>query len=148
MTEPRPTSKRSKGRKRALDILFEADLRGLDPAIVLADRIAAGEPPVRPFTVELVEGVREHILDLDAALAASLTGTWTLDRMPRVDRNLARIALFELTHTDTPGEIVVSQAVDLARELSTAESPGYLNGVLGAALRARAHAEPQTPPGQ
>jgi len=134
VTEHRGTPTRTKARKRALDILFEADLRDKDARQTLAERIGLGEPPVRPFTIELVEGVREHAAELDALLASCLDPGWALARMPRVDRNLARNALYELTHTDTPPSVVVNEAVDLAAELSTDRSPAFLNGVLGRAM--------------
>jgi len=126
---------RTKARKRALDILFEADLRGDDPLETLADRIALGEPPVRDFTRTLVQGVETNLHAIDDLIVASLTGGWTLERMPRVDRNLARLAVFEILSGDVPAEIAVDEAVSLARELSTDESPAFLNGLLGAALR-------------
>ena len=125
---------RTKARRRALEILFEADLRELDPREVLADRIALGQPPVRPFTSELVQGVQRQLGEIDSIIADCLTPGWTLERMPRVDRNLARIAVYELRFTDTVGEIVVDEAVSLGRELSTDESPAFLNGLLGKAL--------------
>ena len=135
--EPRHLGTRSKARKRALDILFEADLRSSDPLEALADHIARAEPPVRPFTTELVQGVERNRDQIDTIIAECLTGDWTLSRMPRVDRNLARIAIFELWHGDVAGEIAVDEAVSLARELSTDESPDFLNGLLGRALTRR-----------
>ena len=135
MIERRDQSTRTKARKRALDILYESELRDRPAADTLAERIGLGEPPVRPFTIELVNGCIEHAESLDAVIAASLTGTWTLDRMARVDRNLARIALFELAHTDTPPQVAINEAVDLAAQFSTPESPSFLNGVLSAAAQ-------------
>ncbi len=123
---------RTKARKRALDILFEADLRDEPVAEVLADRVALASPPVRRFTIELVEGVAAHRAEVDAAIAGCLREGWTLERMPRVDRSLARIAAYELLHTDTEPTIAIDEAVSLAAELSTDDSPGFLNGVLGA----------------
>nr|NLI49149.1 transcription antitermination factor NusB [Propionibacterium sp.] len=126
---------RTKARKRALDILFEADLRGEDPLAILAHRVELGEPPVREFTRDLVEGVCAELAEIDATIAASLIPGWTLDRMPRVDRNLARIAVYEMWFTGLAPEIAVSEAVDLGARLSTDESPDFLNGLLGKALR-------------
>ncbi len=123
-------STRTKARKRALDILFEADLReiGLEEALVAHQ--AENDPPVRDFTAELVRGCDQHRDELDQLIAGSLPTGWTLQRMPRVDRNLARLAAFELKHTETPTDVVVAEAVALCRELSTDESPAFLNGLL------------------
>lgn len=125
-------SARSKARKRALDVLFEADLRQADPLAVLAAHVELGEPPVRPFTSELVEGVVAHLASIDQLIAESLATGWTLERMPRVDRNLARLATYEIVHTEVAAEIAVAESVALAQELSTDESAAFLNGVLRA----------------
>lgn len=141
MSEPeasapaRRVGTRTKARKRALDILFEADLRETDPLEALADHVGRGEPPVRDFTTRLVQGVERRIDDIDDLLVQSLTGGWTLDRMPRVDRSLARIAVYEMLDGDVPAQVAIDEAVSLARELSTDESPDFLNGALGAVLR-------------
>jgi N utilization substance protein B len=126
---------RTKARKRALDILFEADLRELPVAEVLAAHTETAEPPVRPFTAELVEAVQAHRDELDALVGGHLPSGWTLSRMPRVDRNLARIATFEVLHTETDPAVAVAECVLLATELSTDDSPSLLNGVLGAIIR-------------
>ncbi len=131
-------SARTKARKRALDILFEADLRGTDALTALAAHEELGEPPVREFTSELVRGVTEHGLEIDDLVAGCLSPGWTLERMPRVDRNLARIATYEIMFTDIAPEIAVSEAVGLSEELSTDASPSFLGGVLGA-VAARRH---------
>ncbi len=146
MSANRDNSTRTKARKRALDILYEAELRETGPADTLADRVAAAQPPVRPFTIELVTGVAERAAELDAVLAAALSEGWTIARMPAVDRNLARIAIFELAHTDTPTRVVVNEAVDLAAEFSTENSPAFLNAVLDAAATRLAASAPDTPP--
>lgn len=125
-------SARTKARKRALDILFEADLRQMDPLGVLAAQLELDDPPVRPFTGELVEGVVTHLSALDGVIAGSLAGGWTLARMPRVDRNLARIAAYEILHTEVAPEIAVAESVALAQELSTDDSAAFLNGLLRA----------------
>lgn len=134
MTEPGYNPARTKARKRALDILFEADLREERPERTLAERVALGEPPVRDFTVTLVEGVVEHRASIDELIGTVLRPGWTLARMPRVDRCLARIATFELLHTDTEPQVAVAEAVTLGRQLSTDDSPAFLNGVLGTIL--------------
>ena len=125
-------SARTKARKRALDILFEADLRQADPLAVLAAHVELNEPPVRPFTSELVEGVVMHLASIDQLIAESLAAGWTLERMPRVDRNLARLATYEIAHTEVSREVAVAESVALAQELSTDESATFLNGVLRA----------------
>jgi transcription antitermination protein NusB len=134
-TEPRRHGTRSKARKRALDILFEADLRGEDPLATLVERVEQAEPPVRAFTSDLVEGVCAERAEIDAVIVGALAGGWTIDRMPRVDRNLARIAIYEMWFTDLAPEIAVNEAVDLSAALSTDDSPDFLNGLLGQALR-------------
>ena len=130
-------STRTKARKRALDILFEADLREIGLEEALSAHLAENNPPVREFTAELVRGVDQHREEIDQLITGSLATGWTLQRMPRVDRNLARIAAFELSYTQTPTDVVVAEAVALSRELSTDDSPAFLNGLLAAVNRAR-----------
>ncbi|WP_380169720.1 transcription antitermination factor NusB [Jannaschia sp. R86511] len=123
-------SARHKARKRALDVLFEAEQRRLDPIGLLATRIAGGEPPVPEYAVTLVEGVVAHAERIDEALSTYAHG-WTLDRMPAVDRIILRIATWELVHNDdVPDDVVINEAVTLAGELSTDESPAFVNGLL------------------
>ncbi|HWL96485.1 MAG TPA: transcription antitermination factor NusB [Nocardioidaceae bacterium] len=130
-------SARTKARKRALDILFECELRGIPVVATLAERVAAAEPPVGEYTVELVEGVSGHRDDIDDMLTRYAEG-WTLARMPAVDRNILRIAAYEvLFNDDVPDEVAVSEAVGLARDLSTDESPSFVNGLLAALARAK-----------
>jgi N utilization substance protein B len=128
----RHTSTRTKARKRALDVLFEADLRGLPVLDVLAAHVAQAEPPVRPFTEELVRGFESDRGRIDRLIAECLTGGWTLERMPRVDRNLARIAVHEILHTDLAPEVALAECVALGEDLSTDDSPVFLNGLLRA----------------
>src|SRR5664280_2673243 len=116
------TSARHKARKHALDLLFECDLRGTDPVATLEER-AAGEVTVRELT-------SVNVRQIDATVSEHLADVWTLDRMPRVDRIIARIATYELLFTATAPNVVVSEAVTLASELSTDESPAFLNAVL------------------
>jgi N utilization substance protein B len=121
---------RTKARKRALDVLFEGELRGAVLGSTLADRLAAAEPPVNPYTVTLVEGVREHQARIDDLLRTYSVG-WSLERMPTVDRNLLRIAAYEILYADdVPDAVAVSEAVNLASELSTDESAAFVNGLL------------------
>lgn len=131
------TSTRSKARKRALDILFEAELRGSDVLITLEDRTADADPPVRDFTKALVEGVHAHAQLIDERISHSLASGWTLPRMPRVDRNTLRIAVFEIDYSDLPDAVAVSEAVHLVSELSTDDSPAFVNGVLGSVITSK-----------
>jgi N utilization substance protein B len=125
---------RSKARKRALDILFEAEVRG-EPVLDLLDqRLAQASPPVGDYAAQLVRGVQAHRDRIDELLAEYAEG-WTLDRMPIVDRNVLRIGLYELLWADdVPDAVAISEAVVLARDLSTDASPAFVNGLLGRLL--------------
>ncbi|MDT4938346.1 MAG: transcription antitermination protein NusB [Pseudonocardiales bacterium] len=128
---------RSKARKRAVDVLYESDLRGTDAAATLADRIALGDPPVNDYTVELVEGVHLHRGRIDEILAEYAEG-WSVARMPDVDRAVLRLAVYELLwRADVPSAVVIDEAVELAKSLSTDESPRFVNGVLARVFRDR-----------
>jgi transcription antitermination protein NusB len=122
---------RTKARKRALDILYEAEMRRTPVLELLAERITLASPPVSAYAAELVRGVQARRGDIDA-LIARYAADWTLDRMPAVDRNLLRIGAFELLYSaEVPDAVAISEAVALARELSTSSSPGFVNGLLG-----------------
>jgi len=126
---------RSKARKRALDILYASDMRGESPNDALDRAIADGEIPTNPYTVTLVRGVVEHQARIDELLAEYSEG-WTLARMPAVDRNVLRLGLFELLYADdVPDAVAVSEAMALVRDLSTDDSPQFVNGVLGNLMR-------------
>lgn len=126
---------RSKARKRALDILFECELRGVPIVETLAARVTAAEPPVSEYTVRLVEGVAAGLGEIDGLLTR-YAESWTLPRMPAVDRNILRIGAYELLYNDdVPDEVAVSEAVALARELSTDDSAPFVNGLLAALAR-------------
>lgn len=125
---------RRKARKRALDVLYEADMRDESITKVLAETVARLEGP-RPgyldYAIELVEGVSAHLDRIDELIASYAEG-WTLQRMPVVDRNLARVAVFELLYEDDIDDLVaISEAVGLAGQISTDDSPRFLGGVLG-----------------
>jgi transcription antitermination protein NusB len=121
---------RSKARKRALDILFEADLRGLPTLELLSERQSLGDVPVQPYAAELVRGVASHSERIDELLSWNLVD-WTLERMPVVDRNILRIGVYELLWAgDVPDGVAISEAVSLAQDLSTDNSPPFVNGVL------------------
>ena len=128
----RVMSARTKYRKRALDILFESELRGLPLGGTLAERVEVNDPPVHPYTIQLVEGVIANAERIDALIAGNAHG-WTLARMPVIDRNLLRIATYEITDVDdVPSAVAIAEAVELAKELSTDDSPNFINGVLSA----------------
>ncbi|MCV7101221.1 transcription antitermination factor NusB [Mycobacterium palustre] len=137
MSRPaRPVKGRHQARKRAVDLLFEAEARGLSPAEVVDVRTAlAGSNPdvaaLHPYTVAAARGVGEHAAHIDDLLSSHLQG-WTLDRLPAVDRAILRVAVWELLYAeDVPEPVAVDEAVRLAKELSTDDSPGFVNGVLG-----------------
>ncbi|MEU2201428.1 transcription antitermination factor NusB [Isoptericola sp. NPDC019482] len=124
---------RTKARKRAVDLLFEAEQRGIDPQVLVADRVIEPhtEAAVPQYTVDLVEGVVAHRERIDELLATYSQG-WTVERMPAVDRALLRIGTWELLYNDdVPDAVAVDEAVDLAGQLSTDDSPSFVNGLLG-----------------
>jgi N utilization substance protein B len=128
---------RSKARKRALDVLYATEMRGQDAVATLDDAIASGEGPTNPYTEALVRGVAEHRERIDELLGQYAQG-WTLDRMPAVDRTALRIGAFELLYADdVPAAVAVAEAVALVRDLSTDDSPAFVNGVLGSMLKDR-----------
>jgi transcription antitermination protein NusB len=128
-------SARSKARKRALDLVFAAEARGRAPGDFLADQVAAGEAPTNPYTTTLVEGVAERLERIDELISTYAEG-WSLARMPAVDRNVLRLAVLEvLWIDDVPDAVAISEAVNLVKELSTDESPAFVNGVLGNIVR-------------
>lgn len=129
-------SARTKARKRALDVLFECEARGLPIGATLDQRQQAAatdarEPAVTPYVIELVHGVAQHQARIDQVIS-QVSRDWAIDRMPAVDRNLLRIGVYEvLWGDDVPDAVAVSEAVTLATDLSTDESPSFVNGVLG-----------------
>jgi transcription antitermination protein NusB len=128
-------SARGKARKRALDVLFECEVRGLPLGDTLDERVVAAEPPVHDYTVELIRGVAEHQDRIDELLSTYAHG-WSLDRMPAVDRNVLRLGVFEVLYVDeVPDAVAVSEAMNLVGDLSTDESPAFVNGVLGTIVR-------------
>jgi transcription antitermination protein NusB len=132
----RPGKGRHQARKRAVDLLFEAQARGLSPAEVVDARIALAEAkpdvaPLQAYTQTVARGVSEHIAHIDDLISSHLQG-WTLDRLPAVDRAILRVSVWELLYADdVPEPVAVDEAVQLAKELSTDDSPGFINGVLG-----------------
>jgi len=123
---------RTKARKRALDLLFEAEQRGVNAADLLRERLASPvtEAPLSEFTADLVMGVVEHWGQVDELIATYSQG-WTLTRMPAVDRAILRLGAYEvLFSTDVPEPVAISEWVGLATELSTDDSPRFVNGLL------------------
>ncbi|BCQ09458.1 N utilization substance protein B [Mycobacterium heckeshornense] len=132
----KPVKGRHQARKRAVDLLFEAEARGCSSAEMADARAALAETnpevaPLHPYTAAVARGVSEHAAHIDELIASHLQG-WTLERLPAVDRAILRVAVWELLHADdVPEPVAVDEAVQLAKELSTDESPGFVNGVLG-----------------
>jgi len=121
---------RREARRLAIDILYQADITSAEPADVLASWRAA-EREVPPFAEELVDGVVEHGPEVDLLLEEHTEG-WTLARMAALDRTILRVAVFELRHrADVPPSVAISEAVEAASELSSDESKGFVNGILG-----------------
>lgn len=126
---------RTKARKRALDLVFECEARNILLNDLLDERIVANDPPVNEFTVVLIRGLAENINRIDDLLENYSEG-WSLDRMPAVDRNVLRLAVFEILYVDdVPDAVAVSEALNLVRDLSTDESPTFVNGLLGNIVR-------------
>ncbi|MEW1811109.1 transcription antitermination factor NusB [Pseudarthrobacter phenanthrenivorans] len=124
-------SARGKARNRALDVLFEAEQRSVSPFDVLRARREKTDQIVNPYTVDIVEGVMSRQAAIDEFLETYSQG-WSLERMPSVDRIILRIGTWELLYNDdVPDGVAVSEAVALAKTLSTDESPQFINGLLG-----------------
>lgn len=127
---------RHKARRRAVDLLFEAEARDVDPADLLDERVELATrdqavAPVHAYTHTLVEGVADDLDRVDGTIESYLKD-WELSRLPAVDRAILRIAVWELFHAnDVPPVVAVDEAVELAKELSTDDSPSFVNGVLG-----------------
>lgn len=137
-------SARTKARKAALDILFEADARRISALTVWDERLRAAENPLRELTTEVVRGWSENADEIDDLIIDCLVGGWTFDRMPTVDRNLCRIAGFEILHTATPAEVVASDAVRLAGDLSTDGSAAFVNAIVAEMIRRHRAESPST----
>ena len=128
---------RSKARKRALDLLYASEMRRENPIEALDRAVADGEGPSNDYTATLVRGVVEHQAAIDDLLRDASEG-WSLERMPAVDRNVLRLGVYELLYVDDiPDGVAVTEAMNLVRDLSTDESPAFVNGVLGTILRTR-----------
>ena len=128
-------SARSKARKQALDLLYEADIRGGSALEFLQSRDVVEDGPdarpIRDFTKELIGGVAENSRKIDELITTYAQG-WDMDRLPAVDRNILRLAIYEIVwSTELADGIAIDEALTLAKELSTDESAGYIHGVLG-----------------
>ena len=124
---------RTKARKRALDILFEADQRGANVSHVLEERLSQSgrETALPEYSAQIVSGVVAHWMEIQELLQEA-SAEWTVDRMPAVDRALLRIGAWEILFNDEVSvAVAIDEAVDLARDLSTDDSPRFVNGVLG-----------------
>jgi len=132
----KPDRGRHQARKRAVDLLFEAEARGITPAEAAESRQALAQSQsdvsaLNPYTVTVARGVTQHAAHIDDLISTHLQG-WTLERLPAVDRAILRVAVWELLHAeDVPEPVAVDEAVELAKHLSTDDSPGFVNGVLG-----------------
>jgi N utilization substance protein B len=119
---------RSDARERAMHILYEADTKGLTGTEVLAKQVLS----IEELTIEIVTGVSSHLDELDGHSVECANG-WTLARMPVIDRNILRMAVFELSYSrDVPVAVVINEAVELAKTFSTDDSGRFVNGVLSA----------------
>jgi N utilization substance protein B len=128
-------SARSKARKQALDLLYEADIRGGSALEFLQSRDVVEDGPdarpIRDFTKELIAGIAENSRKIDELITTYAQG-WDMDRLPAVDRNILRLAIYEIVwSTELADGIAIDEALTLAKELSTDESAGYIHGVLG-----------------
>lgn len=128
-------SARSKARKQTLDLLYESDIRGSSAADLLVLRDVPDESqdarPIRDFTKALIGGISENRRKIDELIATYAQG-WDMDRLPAVDRNILRLAIYEIIWSDDVEDAVaIDEALNLARDLSTDESAGYIHGVLG-----------------
>lgn len=126
--------RRSDQRRDAVFACYQRDVTGRPLAELLAGS--------RPFTRELAEGVEAHREELDAIVARHAKG-WELERIAPLERNVMRVALYEIEHGETPTEVAIDEAVEIAKEYCGADAPGFVNGVLGAAVRERAPAQQQ-----
>ena len=128
-------SARSKARKAALDLLYEADIRGTSAVetLNLRDVVEEGPDarPIREYTRELVIGVGDNFRKIDELITTYAQG-WDMDRLPAVDRNILRLGIYEILWSQTtPDGVAIDEALTLAKELSTDESAGFIHGVLG-----------------
>jgi len=132
----RGQSSRSHQRRYALRILFEMDINRTTMREVIDAKREVGEDPPGEFAYSLAEGVVSHMSDIDAVISEYAEG-WDIERMPRVDRNILRMALYEIFFTDVPPGVTIDEAVELAKAFSTEDSGKFVNGLLGRVNRDR-----------
>lgn len=121
---------RRKSRMRAVEVMYEAELRGVSVADVIERRLAQTEPPINEFTERLAAAIDERRSRIDELLSEYAIG-WTLERMPVVDRNILRMGAYELLWADDiPDGVAIAESVAVAKELSADESPAFINGLL------------------
>ena len=126
-------SARSKGRKRALDILYESDIKSVNPLWLVKERTTSDDE-IAVFAAQLVEGYGNHAQEIDALIDRHAKN-WDLDRLASVDRNILRIATFEIlksSEINVPVSVAIDEALELAKSLSTDDSPRYIHGILSA----------------
>jgi transcription antitermination protein NusB len=143
-------SKRRNARELVLKVLFQVDVGGLPTEEALETAFEQVRPPdeEQAYVADVVRGVAERIQDLDGIIG-SLAEGWRLDRLAKVDKNVLRAALFELKHrTDIPVNVVVNDAVEIAKKYSTEDSGRFVNGILGSFLRNRGSAVPPDGPAE
>jgi N utilization substance protein B len=129
-------SARSKGRKRALDILYESDIKGVNPLWLVKENITASDE-ISLFAIELVEGYGNQGAHIDLLIDKNAKN-WDLDRLASVDRNILRIATYEILNSKNGGvdtAVAIDEAIELAKSFSTDESPQYIHGILSAIAR-------------
>lgn len=127
-------SARNKARKRALDFLYEADIKKVSAKDLFSGR-GAKELSQEPYVLLLLNGVADHLSKIDELIITYAQG-WDMDRMPPIDRNILRIAIFEILWAqDIDLQVACDEAVELAKSLSTDESSSYINGVLGRIIK-------------
>jgi len=131
-------SARSKARKAALDLLYEGDIRKTSAISILNQRSGDLEFVIRDFTKELVQGVDENRRKIDELITTYSQG-WDMDRMPVIDRNILRLAIYEILWSkDVPSAVAIDEAIELAQTLSTDDSSKYINGVLSKIIEIKA----------
>lgn len=129
--QPRRIGSRGRARRRALEILFEAEQRNTTPLAALQRRREYTDQTINPYTVQIIDGVITHQEQIDELLAQYAHG-WTMERMLGMDKSILRLGAWELLFNDEmPDAAAVNEAVNMAREYSNDDSPSYINGVLG-----------------
>jgi N utilization substance protein B len=130
--------KRSSGRKMAMQVLYQYEMRGEKPEEILASSIfsSSGSRETKDFSLKLASGCIEKIKELDDIIG-TLSKGWSLERITKVDKSILRLALYELKYTDTPQKVIINEAVELAKNFSTEDSSKFINGILGNAIKSK-----------